>query len=479
MRALLWLLRTVALLLVVGVGGFFVLQHFFGLRVEMGGTGMSPIFSFHDTERHYEEIEQERAKEAEAAVLATATPVPAAPVAKEPEASPESTAGAAVAPWPYYRGPQHNGDYTQTPIRKDWPSGGLPELWRTKVGGGYASMIVAEGKVFTIEQRRDHEVVAAYDLYSGRQVWEHGWKALFSEALGGDGPRATPTYDDGKIYALGAAGELECLQASDGAQLWRTNILEDAGAANLQWGMSGAPLVVDDLVIVHPGGAGKAVAAYNKTTGRIVWQTQNGPAGYASPDVAVIAGRRQILLMSGDRMMGLGVEDGALLWAEPWKTSHDINSAQPLVVDQNRILVSSGYGHGAALLEIAAGGAGFSVRKLWEKNTFKNKFNSPVLYQGHAYGLDEAILASIDGETGDRDWKGGRYGFGQLLLADGFLIVLTETGEVVLVKATPESHQELARFQALEGKTWNTPAMADGLLLVRNQTEMAAYRIAP
>lgn len=476
MRALLRILRVVAVLLVVVIGGFFILKAF-GLRVEMAGTGMTPLFTFHDPDEHYEAIEEERAAERlETAVQPTVPPEEA--VSSE-VATEEAASAAPSAPWPYYRGPRRDGSYDQTPIRTDWPDGGLPEVWRTKVGGGYASMIVAEGKVFTIEQRRDEEVVAAYTLDSGRQVWERGWKGFFSETLGGDGPRATPAYDSGKIYALGAEGELQCLQASDGKPLWRTNILTDAGSRNITWGMSGAPLVVDDLVVVNPGGSGKAVAAYNKLSGEIVWQTQSGGAGYASPDVATLVGRRQILLMSGEKIMGLRIADGSLLWEFPWRTNQNINSAQPIVVDDSHVLISSAYGHGAALLELSAAGDGIAVKELWQKNTLKNKFNSSVLYEGAVYGLDESILASVDVWTGDRNWKGGRYGFGQLLLADGHLIVLTEKGEIVLVKATPESHQEIASFQALEGKTWNTPAMADGLLLVRNQTEMAAYRIAP
>ena len=328
-----------------------------------GGTGLTPIFTFHDPDRHYNAIEQERAATPEAPATPIAEPAPAATA---PGAEPP-VAAAPAAPWPYYRGPMRDGAYSQTPIRTDWPPSGLPEVWRTKVGGGYASMVVAEGKVFTIEQRRDQEVVAAYDLLTGRQVWEHGWKELFSETLGGDGPRATPTYDAGKIYALGAAGELRCLRAADGVQLWRTNILEDAGVGNLTWGMSGAPLVVDGLVVVHPGGNGKSVAAYRQDSGQIAWQSQSGKAGYASPDVAVIAGRRQILLMSGARILGLAIEDGSLLWEAPWRTSNDINSAQPLVVDDNHILISSAYGHGAALLRVAAAGDSFQVEKLWTR----------------------------------------------------------------------------------------------------------------
>jgi outer membrane protein assembly factor BamB len=195
--------------------------------------------------------------------------------------------------------------------------------------------------------------------------------------------------------------------------------------------------------------------------------------------LATLAGRRQIVLISALRALGVAVEDGSLLWSYPWTTDYDINAAQPLIVDRDHIFVSSGYGHGAALLNIRPQGDAFRAAEVWKNNNMKNKFNSSVLHEGYVYGLDEGILACVDVRTGERKWKGGRYGFGQLLVADGHLIVLTERGEVALVKATPESHQELASFSALSGKTWNNPALAGGRLIVRNQTEMACYDLRP
>ncbi|MBI1982844.1 MAG: PQQ-binding-like beta-propeller repeat protein, partial [Acidobacteria bacterium] len=176
---------------------------------------------------------------------------------------------------------------------------------------------------------------------------------------------------------------------------------------------------------------------------------------------------------------GLTVEDGALLWDYPWVTSYGINAAQPIIVGKSRVLLSAGYDHGAALVEISQTERGFEARRLWENNQLKNKFSSSVLHEGHIYGLDERILTCIDVETGERKWKGGRYGYGQLLLASGHLIVLTESGDLALVKATPERHHELARFSAIDGKTWNHPAISNGYLLVRNTTEMACFKITP
>ncbi len=364
-------------------------------------------------------------------------------------------------------------------ILTTWPAQGLPQLWKQPVGGGYASFVAAGGRAFTIEQRRGQEVVAAYDLETGRELWTNSWDADFRESMGGDGPRATPTWHEGRLYALGALGELRCLDARTGKLVWNRNILSDAQAGNLQWGMSAAPLIVDDKVVVLPGGrSGKSVIAYNKDTGSPVWQALNDKQAYVSPMLVTLAGQRQILMVSAQRVAGLAPEDGKLLWDSPWVTSYDVNSAQPLVVGENRVFVSAGYGHGAAVVEVARSGDSFTAKLVWQNVNMKNKFNSSVYYQGHVYGLDEAILSCVNAETGERKWKGGRYGYGQLLLASGHLIVLTESGEVILVKATPESHVEVSRFSAIEGRTWNHPALANGRLLVRNTTEMACFRIA-
>ena len=472
---------------------------FFGLTFEMDGTGMWPVFKFYKPELHYAAIEESRAEQRAAmpppesgVAAAAAVPQPAeAPSAAGPgetapaaaDAMPEPAGDRPVVPaayWTDFRGPNRDGRYDQTPIRTDWPSGGLPLLWRQPVGLGYASFVVAGGQVFTIEQRRRQEVVAAYDVGTGRENWTHAYPAEFVEAMGGDGPRATPTWHDGRLYSLGATGELRCLDAKSGRQIWGKNILAENGAENLKWGMAAAPLVVDDKLIVLPGGpGGRSVVAYHKLTGEPIWKVLDDKQAYTSPVLVTLAGQRQILVVSALRIMGLRVEDGGLLWDYPWTTSFDINSAQPLIVSDNRLFISAGYGHGAALIELRRAGEKLETRTVWQNTSMKNKFNSSVLYQGHVYGLDESILACVDVETGERKWKGGRYGYGQLLLADGRLVILTEFGDVVLVKATPAGHQEVARFSAIEGKTWNHPAIDGGLLFVRNTTEMASFRIAP
>lgn len=467
---------AVCIAALVGAGAALALN-WAGARVGLRGSGIIPIVEFVNTERGFRQIEEDRAREATAGGHPSRHELSSAEsMAAASAVAVAATIGGSESYWTDYRGPRRDGIYDQTKLNLDWSPEGPPELWRQQIGGGYASMVVADSLVYTIEQRRDSEVVAAYNQYDGRQVWEHSWQSRFSERLGGDGPRATPTWSDGRVYALGANGDLVCLSASDGALQWSRNILTDAGASNVTWGMAGAPLVVDDLVVVNAGGRnGKSLLAYDRMNGDVRWSGLSDRAGYVSPQVATLAGRRQLLVVTGTRIVGASLEDGSELWGHPWKTSYDANCAQPLTVDANHVFVSSGYGHGASLLEVSGDGESYSVREVWFNRNMKNKFNPSVLVDGIVYGLDNGILAAIDVRTGDRLWKGGRYRYGQLLYADSHLIVISEGGDLALVEASPREYRELVRFESIPGKTWNVPAIADGLLLVRNQTEMVAY----
>jgi outer membrane protein assembly factor BamB len=453
--------------------------------------GYSAVRRSNSNEDHYSALEQQRAQQQNqprVADQAATNPAQAVPNASVQPGQPAGTNPAATTQaasahatrnyWTNFRGPNRDGNYEEMPVLTQWPATGLTPLWKQPIGLGYASFVVADGRAYTIEQRRNQEMVTAYDVNNGRELWKQGWNALYSDETG-DGPRATPTWDDGRIYALGATGELRCLDAKSGSVIWGRNILSENQAENLTWAMAGSPLVVDDKVIVMPGGrGGKSVVAYNKMTGAPVWKSLDDGAAYVSPMLATLSGRRQVIIVSGSRVLGIAPEDGSLLWSHPWDVNYGINVSQPVVVGPNRLFVSSGYGKGAALLEITGSGKSFTAKALWENVNMKNKFNSSVVYQGHAYGLDEGILTCVDVNTGERKWKNGRYGYGQVLLASGHLIVMAESGELVLVRATPQQHTEVARFQAIQGKSWNIPAIAGGKLLVRNATEMAAYNIA-
>jgi outer membrane protein assembly factor BamB len=470
--------------MIVAAGGILYLA---GARIVLDGGGGFHLAFVRSADDQAEAIARHR--EAQRAQAAASTPspptAPPAPVAPALASTPQPTVptavpSAGVAPPPYwtdFRGPARDGVYRERRISFDWPAKGLTPVWKQPVGGGYASFVTARGRAFTIEQRGAQEVVAAYDAATGRELWTTAWTAKFRELMGGDGPRATPSWHDGRVYALGGAGELRALEEATGRTIWRTNILEDAGATNLQWGMSAAPLVVDDTVVVLPGGrGGQSVVAYNRSTGQRAWAALDDQASYSSPMLVTLGGVRQIVIFTAGRLAGIRPAGGELLWEFPWKTQYDINASQPLILGSNRVFISTGYGSGAALIELTPGSDGrFAVREIWRTNRMKNQFTSSVAHEGFIYGLDEAILACIDAATGELKWKGGRYGYGQVMLADGHLIVLSEEGDLALVRATPERHTELVRFPALEGKTWNHPAMSDGVLLVRNINEMAAF----
>ena len=388
----------------------------------------------------------------------------------------------AAASWSGYRGDDRDGTYNG-PIRLSWE--GLAPMWKKPAGGGRASFAVADGRAFTLEQRKGDEVVAAYDVQTGKEIWTNAWREKFNSKMmglwgGGEGPRSTPTVHDGLVYALGARGELRCLDAATGKLVWRTNILTDANAKNLTWGMAGSPLVADDVVIVQPGGPkGKSVAAYDRRTGKMAWTALDDQTAYASPMKLSLLGVPHYVVVTSTRLVGLGIDRRDVLWEFPWTTDHDASAVQPIRIGDNRIFYSSGYGTGAVVIELSKAGETFAVREVWRNIRMKNRQSTSVLHNGFIYGLDEGILACLDAATGELKWKGGRYGHGQLLLAGEHLVVITEDGELLLLAADPSKLREIARVPALEGETWNVPAFADGVLLVRNTREMAAFDLRP
>lgn len=381
--------------------------------------------------------------------------------------------------WTEFRGPDRAGRYAEAPIRTRWAGRGLPVLWKQPCGGGYASFVVAEGLAFTIEQRLNQEVVIAYALETGREVWKLGHEALFSEWMGGDGPRATPTYHRGLLYSLGAAGDLRCLGARTGTLVWQHDVLEDSGSENLRYGLAASPLVYGEQLIVTTGMAGGkgTVLAYDLLTGELLWQALPEQQAYASPMLAMLAGKEQMLVVTAERMVGLDLLDQSVLWEVPWEVSYGNAICLPVIVNDTRFFLGAGYGTGGALIEVRREDAAFTAKEVWQNRNLRTKFNPAVFHEGHLYGLDEGVLACVEAATGEQRWRKGKYGYGQVLLAGSHLIVLGGSGRLALVEARPERFLEVASFQALKGKTWNVPAIAHGRLLVRNSSEMACYDI--
>ncbi len=398
------------------------------------------------------------------------SPEPAKPVAG-------ADAPRTIAQWPGFRGADRNGVVADARIATDWSATPPVELWRHPIGPGWSSFAVQGSFVYTQEQRGEDELVSSYDLTTGKAIWRHRDPARFWESNAGAGPRGTPSVDGGRLYALGATGILNALDARTGAVIWTRNAASDTGKTIPDWGIASSPLVAGDLVIVATAGM---LAAYDVKTGQPRWIGPKGGAGYSSPQLTTIDGVPQVVLLSMAGAAGVAPADGTLLWQHDWRGDGIV---QPAVLAGGDLLLGSGSGMnevGVRRIAVAREGTAWSVRERWTSNGLKPYFNDFVVHKGHAYGFDGRILSCIDIESGTRKWKGGRFGNGQLvvLAEQDLLLVLSEEGELGLVKAAPDQFTEVARFPALEGKTWNHPVLVGNVLLVRNDHEMAAFRLA-
>jgi outer membrane protein assembly factor BamB len=351
------------------------------------------------------------------------------------------------------------------------------ELWRRPIGPGWSSFAVDEDLLYAQEQRGHDEIVASYTLSTGKPVWRHRDVVRFYESNGGAGPRGTPTLIDGRVYTFGATGILNVLNAGTGAVIWSRNVSADSDVKVPTWGFSSSPLVIDDVVVVAAEGK---LAAYDLATGHPRWFGPAGGFSYSSPHLITIDGVPQIVLLSGGAM-SVAPANGAVLWRHEWPGGGAI--VQPAVTADGNVLINSiggTGGQGIRRLAIAYKSGGWTVDERWTSTGLKPYFNDFVVHDGHAFGFDGSILSCIDLADGSRKWKGGRYGGGQLvLLADqDLLLALSDEGGLALVSATPDEFNELARFKAIEGKTWNHPVLVRDILLVRNGEEMAAFRLS-
>ena len=380
--------------------------------------------------------------------------------------------------WSGFRGRERNAVLDGVRINSDWNAAKPMQVWRRRVGPGWSSFAVAGELIFTQEQRGDHELISAYRLSTGEPVWRHQDAARFYESAGGAGPRGTPTVHDGRVYAMGATGIVNALDARTGARIWTRNAERDTGARRPDWGFAASPLVVGDVLVAAASGR---LAAYDLTSGTPRWTQKTSGGGYSSPHLATLAGVPQILLMNGGGITSVGL-DGSILWAN--HSEAGVGIVQPRVLEDGSVLAASGEalrGLGVRRLAVSRAPDGtWKVEERWTSRGLKPYFNDFVVHKGHAYGFDGTILSAINLETGERVWKGGRYGAGQMLLLpqQDLLLVVSEEGDLVLVAASPDQHTEIAKFKAIEGKTWNHPVLVGDVLLVRNGEEMAAFRLA-
>lgn len=411
--------------------------------------------------------------------------VPAAP--SPPKDAPVAPAAASTEPaapivaamraeWPGFRGPARDGVVRGVRINTDWSTASPVEMWRRPIGPGWSSFAVSGDLLYTQEQRGDEEIVACYKVSTGEPVWRHRDPVRFWESNGGAGPRGTPTLSNGRVYAFGATGILNALDAGSGAVVWSRDVASDIDRAIPDWGFASSPLVVDDVVIVAAAGT---LVGYDLATGERRWSGPRYGGSYSSPHRATIDGVVQVVLLGGPGAISVAPASGSLLWEHKWTPGAIVQPAMTADGDLLINAIASTGGTGTRRLAVTHGSEGWSVAERWTSNGLKPYFNDFVVHNGHAFGFDGNILACIDLEDGTRKWKGGRYGNGQLVLLtdQDLLLVLSEDGELALVSGTPDKFTEVARFPALQGKTWNHPALVGDILLVRNGEEMAAFRL--
>ena len=464
--------------------------------VRTGGMSNNGRADFHfrwtptPEERLLAQADEPKPLPAPAAAEVSAPAPPATPAAEPPDpardrAASETAAPAVVVPaktwrlaeWPGFRGPDRNSVARGVPIATDWSSSPPVQIWRRPIGPGWSSFAVNGDLLYTQEQRGSDEVVSCYRVSTGEPVWRHRDATRFWESNAGAGPRGTPTLSNGRVYTIGATGVVNVLEAGSGAVVWSRNAAKDLSAKIPFWGISSSPVVVDDVVIVAAGGK---LGGYEAATGNLRWSGGGGGFSYSSPHLVTIDGVQQVLFISGPGTMSVQPSTGRVLWEHKWPGGAIV---QPAITAEGDVVVNAmagAAGGGIRRIAVAHQGGKWTVEERWTSTGLKPYFNDFVLHKGHAYGFDNNILSCVDLQDGTRKWKGGRYGGGQLvLLADqDLLLVISEAGELALVKAVPDQFTEVAaKIPAIEGKTWNHPVVIGDLLLVRNGQEMAAFRL--
>ena len=375
-----------------------------------------------------------------------------------------------TAEWAQWRGPNRDGISSETGFLKNWSPEGPKVLWHIPLGDGYSGISIAQGKVYTMFAEGDDEFVICLNASDGVEVWRFRSGTKFTEQRG-DGPRSMPTVHGDSVFALGTEGKLYALDAHDGTKLWSHNFVEEFDSKIPTWGFSSSPLIEGDLLIAEAGGKDeKAIVAFDKKSGDVVWANHTDEVGYSSPIPIDFGEVRQIIFLTSKTLLSVAPENGQIYWKYSWPEG--INIATPIFVPDDKIFISASYDKGAVLLKMIVDGDKIGIEEVWKSRVMKNHFNSSVLQGDYLYGFDNAILTCIEANTGEEQWQHRGFEKGSLLLADGHLIILGEGGKLALAEVSPNKYIEKARFQLFDDKCWTVPTLAGGKLYLRNQKEM-------
>ncbi len=380
----------------------------------------------------------------------------------------------ATRDWPQLRGPNADGISPQTGLLTQWPQSGPREIWRVPLGKGFSGVSVVGDRAVTMFGRGG-TYLGAFDTATGAELWRLRIDEMYRNSSG-DGPRSTPTIDEGLAFVISGRGMLAAVAVETGDTAWRHDLRGEYGASGPNWGFSTSPRVYGDLLLVEAGGRDAALVAFDKRSGREVWRAAGDQPGYSTPLLVRIGGRQQAVFFTGSRIVGVNPTSGALLWGLPWETTFGVNAATPIFVPPDKIFVSSGYGVGAALLRVTATARG-GVETVWRTREMKNQFSSSVLVDDYIYGFDNSILECIELTRGERMWRARGHGQGSLLYADGHLIVLGDRGSLTLVKLSPGEYLPVAQTQVFRSRTWTAPTLANGALYLRDEEELVALAL--
>lgn len=380
--------------------------------------------------------------------------------------------------WPQWRGANRDGKSSETGLLTEWPAGGPPLVWKAGgAGTGFSSMSVAAGRLYTVGARGGTEYIHAFDVATGKKLWEVANGKEYSNDRG-NGPRGTPTIEGGRLYVLGASGDLTVLDAAKGTRVWSVNVLREFGGSNPRWGLSESPLVTGDRVLVNAGGPNASIVAFNKSDGKVIWKSQSDGAGYSSAVTQRVGGTEQAVFFTDRRAVGVDLKDGRLLWEYPRVANRVANIATPVVKD-NFVFLSSDYGTGSALLKLDPTGGGVSATEVYFTQEMRNHHSSSILVADHLYGFSSAILTALRFADGATAWKDRSVGKGSMAFADGHLYLFSEGGVVGLAEASPAGYREKGRFSIQQAglPTWAHPIIAGGRLYIRDQDTVYAYRV--
>lgn len=388
--------------------------------------------------------------------------------------------GASQPFWPRFHGPNGDNISTDTGLLKSWPDEGPRLVWTADgLGEGYSSVSIANGMIYTAGNKGGNTTVFAMDL-NGKAQWEASNGPAWTRDY--PGTRGTPTIDGDRVYHESPLGEVVCLNAKNGEQVWRRNILKDFEAQNLQWALAESILIDGDRAICSPGGPKASVVALDKKTGQTVWAAKptGHQAGYATPVLAEQQGLRMILAMTAKSVIAVNADSGELLWEHPHETDYDVNATSP-VHHQRRVFVTSGYKSPSEMLEVTVEGGKATAKKVWEAKQLNNQHGGVVLLEGFLYGSSHrGTWDCLDWEKGEKQFSERGVGKGSLTYADGLFYMLAENRQMGLVEASPKGLKVINKFKLptqTPGNSWAHPVVCGGRLYVRHAEQLFAFDV--